>query len=138
MQRSIEQLRDVASAVARDADYRLVVLYGSGARGERNPGDLDIGIESASAELDAIDAAVRFARALETDAVDIADLRRANPVLLMSVARDGIPLYEATGSEFAAFSSLAMRRYADTKKFRDAVRDDLREYARKHSAEHHE
>ncbi len=134
MQRSIEKLREVAGAVARDADYRLVVLFGSAARGEPNPRDLDIGIESASGELDEIDAAVRFARALESDAVDVADLRRANPVLLMSVARDGIPLYEATGSEFAAFWSLAMRRYADTKKFRDAVRDDLREYSRKHSA----
>jgi uncharacterized protein YutE (UPF0331/DUF86 family) len=52
---SVERLREIASDVAREAGYRLVVLFGSSARGESNPSDLDIGVESASA-LDTVDA----------------------------------------------------------------------------------
>lgn len=36
----------------------------------------------------------------------------------MLVARDGVPLYEADPAAFARFASLALRRYADTRKFR--------------------
>jgi hypothetical protein len=104
------------------------VLFGSSARGEPGAADLDLGVLG-PASLDVIDASVRFMHVLHTGVVDVVDLRHANPVLLMSVARDGIPLFDASGTQFAEFSSLAMRRYADTKKFRDAVRDDLREYA---------
>ena len=57
------------------------------------------------------------------------DLRRADPVLQMCVAREGVPLYEGSPAAFADFASLAMRRYADTSKFREAVREELRAYA---------
>ncbi len=59
-------------------------------------------------------------RQLGTQAVDVTDLRRADPVLLALVARDGVPLYEAEPGEFSRFVSVAMRRFADTRKFRDA------------------
>ncbi|HVX39248.1 MAG TPA: nucleotidyltransferase domain-containing protein [Gemmatimonadaceae bacterium] len=132
---SIEQLQEAAAAVARAAGYRLVVLFGSTARGEPSPRDVDLGIETGDGShvLDPVDAAARFTTALGGGRIDAVDLRRANPVLLMAVARDGIPLYEASGVEFANFWSLAMRRYADTKKFRDAVREDLREFVRSRS-----
>jgi predicted nucleotidyltransferase len=125
-------LRDVAGTIATERGYRLVVLFGSTARREPTSRDIDLGIIGpAETELDVLEATTAFIRSLGTSAVDIVDLRRANPVLLMTVARDGVPLFDATGSAFSEFSSLAMRRYADTKKFRDLVRDDLREYARR-------
>lgn len=124
---SIEDLRAVSRAVAEAAGLRLVVLFGSTARGEARARDVDLGLLGA-APLDLVDMANRFTVALHRDNVDLVDLRRANPVLLMSVACDGIPLFEATGTEFYEFASLAMRRYADTKKFRDAVREDLRDF----------
>lgn len=129
---SLDDLRRAAAQVAREAGYRLVVLFGSTARQEPGARDVDLGIETATSHetLDPVEAAAAFARILGRGDVDIADLRRANPVLLMAVAREGVPLYEASGVEFANFSSLAMRRYADTKKFRDAVREDLREFVR--------
>ena len=66
-----------------------------------------------------------FIRALSTQEVDIADLGRADPLLLVLVAREGIPLYEARPGEFARFASLAVRRYADTSKFREVERQEL-------------
>lgn len=128
---SLDALRSAARSVARDAGYELVVVFGSYARGEAGARDVDLGVAASRAGvgIDVLDATNRFIRALATDAVDIADLQRANPVLLMAAATDGVPLFEAKPGAFANFSSLAMRRYADTKKFRDAVRDDLREFA---------
>ena len=125
-----ERLRDGARFVAEASGggIRLVVLFGSGARQEPAPADIDLGVFGRGA-IDVLETTNQFMRALGTSAVDIVDLRRANPVLLMAVAREGLPLFDATGTEFGEFSSLAMRRYADTKKFRDAVREDLRAYA---------
>lgn len=44
---------------------------------------------------------------------------RASPLLLALVARDGVPLYEARHGAFAGFYSLAIRRFADTRRFRE-------------------
>lgn len=128
---NLDTLRAAARSIASAAGYRLVVLFGSTARREPSPRDIDIAVLGATSPdvLDVIDATNRFIQALHTNDVDVVDLRRANPVLLMAVARDGIPLFDATGTEFNEFASLAMRRYADTKKFRDAVREDLRRAA---------
>jgi predicted nucleotidyltransferase len=121
-----DQLRHAAAQVAADLGCRLVVLFGSAARGAVAE-DLDIGILG-DALLDTVDATNRFIRALGVQAVDVADLRRADPLLLMLAARDGIPLHERERGEFARFASLAARRYADTRKFRDAERHELRDF----------
>lgn len=108
---------------------RLIVLFGSATRQEaRPPEDLDIGVLTPQ-PLDAVAVTNRFMQLLHVNEVDITDLRRADPLLLMVAARDGIVLYEATPGEMTRFVSLAVRRYADTAKFRVAERDALREYA---------
>jgi predicted nucleotidyltransferase len=121
-----DQLRQAAQQVAAVLGCRLVILFGSAAGGHA-PEDLDIGVLG-DALLDAVDVTNRFIRALGLQAVDVADLRRADPLLLMLAARDGIPLYERSPGEFARFASLAARRYADTRKFRDAERSGLRDF----------
>lgn len=122
----LELLAAVAPQVAREAGYRLVVLFGSAARGEPGPDDLDLGV-LASGLLDPIEATNRFVAALHTDRVDVADLRRADPVLGAVVARDGVVLFEESRGEFARFASLASRRYADTRKFRELEHQDFLE-----------
>jgi predicted nucleotidyltransferase len=112
--------------VAADLNCRLIVLFGSAARGVTAE-DVDLGV-LVDAVVDTVDATNRFIRALGLQAVDVADLRRADPLLLMLVARDGIPLYERSPGEFARFASLAARRFADTRKFRDAERHELRDF----------
>lgn len=121
-----DQLHHAARQVADALGCRLIILFGSAARGP-GPGDLDLGLLGDSA-VDPVDATNRFIRALRVQAVDVADLRRADPLLLMLAARDGVPLYERSPGEFARFASLAARRYADTRKFREAERHELRDF----------
>ena len=117
-------LREAAARAAAQFGARLVVLFGSTARGEPNAQDLDVGILGET-PLDAVAVTNTLTRQLGTQAVDVTDLRRADPVLLALVARDGVALFEQVPGEFAQFASLAMRRFADTRKFRD-VRQPLR------------
>jgi hypothetical protein len=127
----LDDLRRAATTVGRDTAARLVVLFGSAARqpdsGPRGPEDLDLGVVH-DAVPDVVDLSNRFIRALHLQAVDVTDLRRADPLLLMLAARDGVPLYERDPGEFARFASLAARRYADTRKFRVSERDEVRDF----------
>jgi predicted nucleotidyltransferase len=129
---ALDTVRRVVAEVAREAGYRLVVLFGSAARGEPAE-DLDLGI-LARGPLDAVAATNRLTPALGTQAVDVADLGRADPLLLMLVARDGVPLYEASPGEFARFASLAARRFFDTRKFREVEREMIGEFVAQHEA----
>lgn len=125
---SIDRIRRAAQQVAPDLGCRLVVLFGSAARSTgAAPEDIDLGVLG-DAAVDTVAVTNRFIRALGIQTVDISDLRRADPLLLMLVARDGIALYERAPGEFARFASLAARRYADTRKFRVAERAEVRDY----------
>lgn len=80
-----------------------MILFGSASRQEEGapaPEDADIGALG-DAGLDPVDVTNRFIRALGVQAVDISDLRRADPLLLALAARDGVALYER---EFARFA----------------------------------
>ena len=104
------------------------MLFGSAARGDTRPAeDLDIGVLARS-PLDAVAITNHFMRLLHVSEVDVTDLSRADPVLAMLVARDGIPLFEETPGEMTRFYSLAARRFADTRKFRDAQHQTLRDF----------
>lgn len=125
---SLERLRRAAERVSREAGCRLVVLFGSAARAEaRAPEDLDFGILGPGA-IDTVQLTNRLIRELRFQQVDVADLARADPLALMLAARDGVPLYEAAPGEFARFASLAARRYADTRKFREMERREIRDF----------
>jgi hypothetical protein len=50
----------------------------------------------------------------------------------MMVARDGVPLFEASPGAFAQFSSLAARRFADTAKFRELEHARIRAFVQRH------
>ncbi|HYL20956.1 MAG TPA: nucleotidyltransferase domain-containing protein [Gemmatimonadales bacterium] len=136
---SLEQLRQAATHVALETPCRLVVLFGSAARAiaggaeGRAPEDLDLGVlaPTAGTPLDTMAVTNGFIRALGVQHVDVADLGRAYPLLLMLVAQEGVPLFEATPGEFARFASLAVRRYADTRKFRELERHQLQDLARR-------
>jgi predicted nucleotidyltransferase len=123
---SLEQLRAVAERIGREYGCRLIVLFGSAARAERRAEDLDLALLH-DEPLDLVALTNRLIRELGTQAVDLCELRRAEPLLLALVARDGIPLYEADPTQFARFASLAMRRYADTRKFREMERQEIRD-----------
>jgi predicted nucleotidyltransferase len=126
---SLDHLQPAVARFGRDTGCRLIVLFGSSARREHRPGDLDIGL-LADDPLDAVAATNALIRILGFQQVDVADLRRADPLLLALIARDGAPLYERRPGEFDRFASLAARRYADTRKFRDLEREEIHDILR--------
>jgi predicted nucleotidyltransferase len=123
---SLGQIRAAAQRIGEDLGCRLIVLFGSAARGDTRPADLDIGILR-EAPLDIVALTNHMTQKLGTQSVDLCDLRRADPLLLALAARDGIPLYEQPPGEFARFASLAARRYFDTRKFREMERREIQD-----------
>lgn len=124
---SLERIRHVAADVGRESECRLIVLFGSAARNQPSPEDLDFAV-LARGRLDAVEFTNRLIRALGVQSVDVSDLSRAEPLLLMLVAREGIPLYEENPGDFACFISLAARRFADTRKFREMERREIHDF----------
>lgn len=124
-----DALRSAAAHVAAVRGLDLVVLFGSTATGSRPmPDDLDIAVRARTGIVDAVALTNDFIAALGRQDVDLVDLRTADPVLLAAVARDGVPLFEADPATFTRFTSLAARRFADTRKFREAARETIRDF----------
>jgi predicted nucleotidyltransferase len=128
-----DAVRLAVADLARAEGIRLAVLFGSLARGEQHPRDVDIALLG-DGGLDLVDLTNRLTPVLRTQHVDLADLRGADPLLMALVARDGVALFEATPGEFDRFASLAARRFADTAKFREAERLYIADFIQRHGA----
>lgn len=120
----LDKLRGAAERLAGDFDLRMVVLFGSAARQDPRPGDVDLAVLGPD-RIDAVELTNRLAVLLARNDVDVVDLRGVDPLLMMLVARDGIPLFEQGPGEMASFTSLATRRFADTEKFREAEHREI-------------
>lgn len=126
---AFERLPEVAAEIGKETGCRLIVVFGSAARRDPKPMDLDIAVLPArNKRLDSVSFTNRFIQALSVQEIDVSDLSHAEPVLMMLVAREGIPLYEASAGEFNRFASLAARRFADTRKFRVAEQQEIHDY----------
>jgi uncharacterized protein len=103
-------------------DLELLVLFGSAATGRARPSsDLDLAVLcEGPADLDAL--YVALAARFRTDRLDLVDLRRVGPLLAFQIARAGLVLFERSPGLFRQFQSLAARRYADTRRLREAQR----------------
>src|SRR5438093_8023335 len=115
----LERLADLSVVMPT---VELVVLFGSAARRRSTArSDLDVGVRcDGPAGLDLL--YLTLAPRLQSDRVDLVDLRRAGPLLAFEVARHGYPLYEREPGGFPCFQALASRRYCDTGKLRQAQR----------------
>jgi predicted nucleotidyltransferase len=115
----IARLRDLDVAAP---DVELVVLFGSVASDRPGPRrDVDVAVQcTGPADLDALYRLL--APRLGSDRLDLVDLRRAGPVLMMAVARSGQLLFERRGGLYRQFQALASRRFCDTAKLRRAQR----------------
>lgn len=115
----------------RRAGVRLVVVFGSAARGTEHPGsDIDVGVlfDGPPAEPRPFDARLEaVARALQADRpLDLVVLDEADPLLLHEVAVDGRPVFEAAPGTFEEFRIRAVKRYYDTAWIRRIEADALR------------
>lgn len=114
---------------------RLVVLFGSQARGSARPkSDYDIavltseGYAARRAPLALAQARrlrtlhAELQRLLGTGRVDLVVLDRASALLSHRVAREGIPLFEESGGEFARFCVRSLQRMDDARGLMEAER----------------
>lgn len=127
---NITELKATLASAAESEDLRLVVLFGSSARGDDAPQDLDLAVQ-ADRPLDLVAVTNRLTVELGRQDVDLVDLRVADPVVLMRVAEEGIAVYEARPGTFARFQSLAARRFFDTRKFREVEHEEIRDFIRR-------
>ncbi len=125
---------EIDEEALRRAGVRLVVAFGSAARGTEHAGsDLDVGLlfdgEPDRGPLDARREAA--ADAIHADRpVDLVVLDEADPLLLREVAVDGRPIFELEPGTFEAFRLRAIKRYLDTAWIRRIEADALRERLR--------
>lgn len=113
---TIDELTNRLAPLFRLPEVQLVVLFGSAASGSlRADSDLDFAILGDQA-LDLVALTNMVISLLHCNDVDLVDLRRSNPVLMMEVARTGLLLFERSSGGYVGFCSLAHRRYVDTAK----------------------
>ncbi|MBI5485946.1 MAG: nucleotidyltransferase domain-containing protein [Deltaproteobacteria bacterium] len=116
-------------SLARRFGLRLVVQFGSTVTGRANEdSDFDVAVWTSRArKARTLEWSCRLAARLEAALaprreLDLVLLNGADPLLLFMVARDGVPLWQATPTTWAEFSSYAARRFDDTAKFRASRR----------------
>jgi len=117
------ELEERLAPLYRRPDIQLVILFGSAAKGlTHSRSDIDLAILGSS-PLDFIGMTNELMALLETSRIDVVDLRRASPLLAMEIVRSGRLLHERQAGQYIAFCSLALRRYVDTAKLRNAQRE---------------
>ena len=108
---------------------RLLLLFGSRARGEaREASDWDLGY-LADEDLDPMELRLRLVEILETERVDLVDLARANGLLRYRAARDVIAVVGGDDGTFRSFRWEAVRFWCDVEavmqRCYDAVLENL-------------
>jgi len=117
---SIDEIKAKLASLFEDEALQFVLLFGSQSSGQAYPeSDIDLGFLY-DEPVDLLNLTNKVIQVLRKDRVDVVDLRRANPLLCYSAARQGKLLYERCPGLFNRFYSLSFRRYVDTKKLRDA------------------
>jgi predicted nucleotidyltransferase len=112
--------------VASELGLRLLVLFGSRARGHAHVGsDWDLAYV-APPTFDAEELRLRVAAALGTDEIDLVDLAHGSALIRMKVASEGRPIYEASPGAFRSFAIEAARFWCDVEPvLRHAYREIL-------------
>ncbi|MBI3804110.1 MAG: nucleotidyltransferase domain-containing protein [Nitrospirae bacterium] len=125
---AVGEISERLRPLSQRAELQLVILFGSQASGEaRSESDIDLAILG-EGPLDLTPLTAEAIRLLKTSRVDLVDLYRASPLLKREVVRKGKLLYEKRPGAYLDFSSLAVRRYIDTQKLRDARKDAIERF----------
>lgn len=109
--------RRTIEEVCREFDLDLVVLFGSRAKGCATPeSDSDVAVRRRRDPIPEDlhgDLAAALSEATGLPEVDLVDLRRASPLLLIGVATDGRALFEAEPGTFNLFRVYAWKLWLD-------------------------
>lgn len=129
---TVDEIRERLAPLFDDQALRLVILFGSVAKGEgfvHKRSDVDLAFLY-DRNVDTVALTNRVSVLLGSDKVDVVDLRKAGPLLRYAAAKSGRVLHEGYSGAFSEFFSLAFRRYVDTKKLRDAREDSIKRFLR--------
>lgn len=119
---SLHAIRNVA---AQHPGLRILVLFGSRARGEATArSDWDLGYLGDSS-LDREGLLADLVAAAGTEAIDLVDLDRASGLVRFRVARDAVIVFEATDGTFARFWFDAVSYWCDMGPIIRAGYDDV-------------
>jgi len=114
------EIRRRLSPMFSEKGLELVLLFGSIVTGKvHRRSDIDLGFLF-EGEVDILALTNKVIRLLKSDRVDVVDLQKASPLLKFSAVKRSEVLFEKRPGIFSVFSSLAFRRFVDTKKLRDA------------------
>ena len=117
-----KNLEEILKNSLRNVGLRLAILFGSLAEGqEGRVSDIDLALLF-DHPVNVLDITNDMIELLNTDRIDIVDLRVADPLLSFEIARKGKVLFEREPGIFNQFYSMAFRRYIDTEKLRKAQR----------------
>jgi predicted nucleotidyltransferase len=117
---SIGEIKLKLTPLFNEKGLQFVLLFGSMASGRASRrSDIDLAFLF-DEPADILALTNRVIQLLQTDRVDVIDLRHASPLLSFAGAKEGKLLFERSPGLFNSFCSLAFRRYIDTKKMRDA------------------
>lgn len=125
---SIDEIKERLSSLFKEEELELILLFGSVAsRISHKKSDIDLAFLF-DKPLDILALTNKVIKLLHTDNVDVVDLKRANPLLKFSIAKNGKLLYERSPGLFNEFYSFAFRRYIDTKKLRSAQGETIKNF----------
>jgi uncharacterized protein len=117
---SIAKIKRKLAPLFGELRLQMVILFGSLVSEKvHSESDIDVGVVF-DEPVDLLNLTNRIINLLQTDKVDVVDLRRASPLLRFAAVRNGKLIYERTPGQFNTFFSLSFRRYVDTKKLRIA------------------
>ncbi len=118
---SVEKIKEAAAGIGERHGLRLVVLYGSVAKGgAREDSDVDIAVlgKSVLEFKEIIEIIDEFAAALQINEIDVKSLHHADPLFRQQVMESGILLY-GEELDFAKFKIFAFRDYVESKSLFD-------------------
>ncbi len=122
------EIRTRLTPLYGEEGLRLVLLFGSLARGKTHrESDIDLAFLF-DRDVDMVELTARVIELLSTDAVDVVELRKASPLLKFSIAKDAIVLYASSPSIFSEFYALSFRMFMDARKFYKIQHRAIREF----------
>ena len=124
-------IETLGRALQGRSEVRLVMLFGSRARGRPGPGsDVDLAVEAPAVDLWTLAADLSQAVGLE---VDVVDLREAGYPLLKAVLRDGRLVHQGQRGALGSWRSQAIARIELDRPWFERMRDAfLRKLAEGH------
>ncbi|OGI16801.1 MAG: hypothetical protein A3J63_02010 [Candidatus Moranbacteria bacterium RIFCSPHIGHO2_02_FULL_40_12b] len=122
----VELLKPKIAEAGKKHNLKLVVLYGSQARGKAKKGsDIDVAVlgEKPLSFEEVVDLINEFADIFKVREMDVKSLHKTSPFFLYQVVKNGILLY-GDEHEYNLFKLYAIRSFQEGKKFRN-LRDVL-------------